>query len=256
MPLSPDLFAPIAAVVVFLSGLVGLYLHSWRPRSEGGDETRDLINRMSGLIATMSALVLGLLIASANSFYNSQKAGLEMVSARVLELDGVLRRYGPETQSARDLLKEMVTNSYDRVWQNGSGTVRMPTIEQTEASMNGMFVILNGLREGAPEGRKYLLAKASDMTTSINDQRLQMSLQVSNSVSWPFMTILVSWASLLFFGFGMLARLNRTAVIGLAVGAISVASAIFLIVELSTPYSGLLRLSPEPVVKTIAALGK
>jgi type II secretory pathway component PulM len=81
MPLSPDLFALVVAVVVFLSGLVGLYLRSWQPRSEGADETRDLINRMSGLIATMSALVLGLLIASANSFYNSQKAGLEMVSA-------------------------------------------------------------------------------------------------------------------------------------------------------------------------------
>ncbi|HME26114.1 MAG TPA: hypothetical protein VKI44_33085 [Acetobacteraceae bacterium] len=57
-----------------------------------------------------------------------------------------------------------------------------------------------------------------------------------------------------FFGFGMLARVNRAGVVGLAVGAASVVSAIFLIVELSTPYSGLLRLSPTPVLQTIEAL--
>ena len=93
------------------------------------------------------------------------------------------------------------------------------------------------------------------MATSINDQRLQMSLQLNNSISWPFLTILIAWACVLFFGFGMLARVNRASVVGLAVGAVSVASAIFLIVELSTPYSGLLRLSPAPVRQAIEALG-
>jgi uncharacterized membrane protein len=101
-----------------------------------------------------------------------------------------------------------------------------------------------------------MLAKAAEMAATINEQRLQMSLQLSNSLSWPFMTILVSWACLLFFGFGMLARINRTNVIGLAVGSLAVASALFLIIELSTPYSGLLQLSPAPIVTTIAALGK
>jgi hypothetical protein len=203
----------------------------------------------------MSALVLGLLIASANSFYNTQKSSLETVSARVLELDGVLRRYGPDAQPARHILKDLVTGSYERVWGSENGTLRMPTVEAI-AQMDSLFFTLNSLREAAPDSRKYLMAKAGDLATSVNDQRLQMSLQLNNSLSWPFMTILVSWASLLFFAFGTLARVNRAAVAGLAVGALSVASAIFLIVELSSPYSGLLRLSPEPVLKTIEALGK
>jgi hypothetical protein len=204
----------------------------------------------------MSALVLGLLVASASNFYNTQKAGLETISARVLQLDSLLRRYGSDAKPARDLLKEMVTNSYESVWEGGSRNLRMPTIEQTAVSMDAMFGILNHLRETAPVERQYRLGKAAEIASSINDQRLQMALQVSNSLSWPFMTILVSWACLLFFAFGTLARVNRTAVVGLAVGALAVASAIFLIVELSSPYSGLLRLSPEPVLKTIEALGK
>ena len=87
------------------------------------------------------------------------------------------------------------------------------------------------------------------------DQRLQMTLQIANSISWPFLIILVSWTSLLFFGFGITVRRNGTAVATLVVGAFAVASAVFLIVKLSTPYGGLLRLPPTPLVQAIDALG-
>jgi hypothetical protein len=200
----------------------------------------------------MSALVLGLLIVSTNNFHNAQKAELETISARVLELDGVLRHYGPDAQSARDMLKELVTSSYKAVWQSE----KMPSVEEAIERMDRFSLTLEALREEAPDSQKYPIIKAGDLATSINDQRLQISLQLNNSIPWPFMTILVAWASLLFFGFGMLARPNRVSVTGLAVGAVSVASAIFLILELSTPYSGLLRLSPTPILQTIAALNK
>jgi hypothetical protein len=111
-PMSQDLFAVVVAVLVFLSGIGGLVYQTWDPRNEEVNETRDLINRLTGLVATLSALVLGLLIASANNFYNAQKTGLETVSARVIALDGVLRRYGPDAKPARDTLKELITGSY------------------------------------------------------------------------------------------------------------------------------------------------
>lgn len=253
--MSQDLIAFVVAAIVFVSGMMGLGYHAWHPRNEEEvNETRDLVNRLTGLVATLSALVLGLLVASANSFYNSQKAALETVSAKVLELDGVLRRYGPDAHPARDLLRVLITSSYDDVWKGNNGTFKMPTVKAID-QMDRLFLTLNALREAAPKSRKYLIAKAGDMATSINDQRLQMSLQLNNSISWPFLTILIAWACVLFFGFGMLARVNRASVVGLAVGAVSVASAIFLIVELSTPYSGLLRLSPAPVRQAIEALG-
>jgi hypothetical protein len=250
-----DLFAFVVAALVFVSGMAGLVYQAWIPLNEEIGETRDLINRLTGIVATMSALVLGLLIASANNFHNSQKAGLQTVLARALELDGVLRRYGPDAQPARDMLKELITSSYEDVWHGDNGTLTMPTVEQA-ARTDRMFLTLNSLREAAPDSRKYLMAKAEDLATLINDQRLQISLQLNNSISWPFMTILVSWACLLFFGFGMLARVNRASLVGLAIGAVSMASAIFLIVELSAPYSGLLRLSPAPILQTIEALSK
>ena len=145
--MSQDLFAVVVAAVVFVSGMAGLAFHAWQPGSdEQVSETRDLINRLTGLIATLSALVLGLLVASANNFYNTHKASLETVSARVLELDGVLRRYGPDAQPARDLLKELVIGSYERVWGGDNGILKAPTVQVVER-MDSMFFTLNALRE-------------------------------------------------------------------------------------------------------------
>jgi hypothetical protein len=121
--------------------------------------------------------------------------------------------------------------------------------------MDKVFVAIDTLRKSAPPEKQYQLATAGELAGEINDQRLQMSLQLNDSLSWPLVVILAAWLVLLFFGIGMLAPLNRVGVAGLAVGAVTVASAMFLIVELSDPYTGLLRLSPRPLVQAFKALG-
>ena len=85
--------------------------------------------------------------------------------------------------------------------------------------------------------------------------RLLMSLQLASPVSWPLLNIVVSWAILLFFGFGVLSRLNSTSLVANVVGAFAVASAIFLILELNEPFSGLFRIPAASVEQTIRALG-
>jgi lipopolysaccharide export LptBFGC system permease protein LptF len=154
------------------------------------------------------------------------------------------------------MLKEVVTSSYDALRQSGGTPPTTASIEQAARRMDSLFVALTALRESAPSSRQDQLARAVGIAGSINDQRLRLFLQLNDSLSWPFMAILVSWTCLLFFGFGTLAQVNRASVLGLMVGAVSVASAIFLIVELSTPYSGLLKMSPAPIRQTIEALGK
>lgn len=246
----------IALVVVLLTlgcGLLGLLMQQWPPERHMSDDTRDLINRVTGLVGTMTALVLGLLIASANSFYNNQKSQLELMSARLLQLDGVLRRYGPEAKPIRDKIKESAIGVYEDDWGSGSDTP--PTVAEAEAMINTVAALLDSLQPTTPEQR-YRLSRATDIAASIADQRLLTTLQIANSISWPFVTILVSWTSLLFFGFGITVRRNPTAIATLTVGAFAVASAVFLIVELSQPYSGLLRLPATSLLQTIDALDR
>jgi hypothetical protein len=81
-----------------------------------------------------------------------------------------------------------------------------------------------------------------------------MSLQLASSISWPLIGVVVSWAMLLFFGFGVLSRLNATSVGALAFGAFAVASAIFLILELKQPLSGVFHIPSASLQETMAAL--
>jgi hypothetical protein len=234
--------------------VAGLAFHAWNPPAQHEVQTRDLMGRLTGLVATLSALVLGLLVASANTFYNTQKAGLELVCSRVIELDSLLGRYGPGAGPARIVLKDFVKSSYDGVWDRGRGNLTVPTVAHAVGRMDKVFVAIDTLRKSAPPEKQYQLATAGELAGEINDQRLQMSLQLNDSLSWPLVVILAAWLVLLFFGIGMLAPLNRVGVAGLAVGAVTVASAMFLIVELSDPYTGLLRLSPRPLVQAFKVL--
>ena len=92
--MTQDWIALVVIAATFGCGILGLFLQRWPPERHMSGDTRDLINRVTGLAGTMTALVLGLLIASANSFYNNQKSSLEETAAKLLQLDDVLRRYG------------------------------------------------------------------------------------------------------------------------------------------------------------------
>jgi len=247
--------ALIAASLTFGGGMVGLLYDKLLPEHQVSDETRALINRITGLIATMAALVLGLLIASANTFYSSQKSDLEMLSGRVIELDSMLRDYGPDAQPIRDLLKATVTRVYQNTWNSPRSTERLATTAEIRAAWGAIGRQIDEVRPTI-NAQKSLQSKAADLIASIQDLRLATRLQIDNSVTWPFLSILVSWAALLFFGSGLLARLNTAAVFTLAIGALSVASAIFLILELDAPYSGMLRLPPTPILQAIDTLSK
>jgi hypothetical protein len=180
--MSEDWIALVVVAATFGCGILGVFLQRWPPERHMSDDTRDLINRVTGLVGTMTALVLGLL-----------------------------------------------------------------TIDALAASLDSL--------EPTTNAQRFRLSRAADIAASMADQRLQMTLQIANSISWPFLIILVSWTSLLFFGFGITVRRNGTAVATLVVGAFAIASAVFLIVELSQPYSGLLRLPPTALVQAIDALG-
>ena len=123
----------IAALLTFGGGMVGLLYDKLLPEHQVSDETRALINRVTGLVATMAALVLGLLIASANTFYNSQKGDLEILSGRVVELDSMLREYGPDAQPVRELLKATVTRVYQNTWKPPRAAERLATIVEMRA---------------------------------------------------------------------------------------------------------------------------
>jgi hypothetical protein len=240
------------ATVVFACGILGLNLQRLLPEPHTSDRSRDMIGAMVGLVSLLLALVLGTIIGSAYGFYANQKAELESLTARTLQLDLALSEYGPETKIARDRMKAAITHVHDMFW-GGEKTAQELTVASAMGVLRGMDEFLVSLNPQTP-AQKQLLANAGVHWGSIEQIRLLMSLQLATPVSWPLLIIVVSWSLLLFAGFGLLSRINGTTVAALAFGAFAVASAVFLILELSRPFTGLFRIPPAALEQTISAL--
>ncbi len=251
-------FAFIASVVFgcsFGAALIGMILHVKLPDHHLDTDSRDVVKLIMGLIATMSALVLSLLIASAKSSYDQQKNELNALSANILLLDRTLEFYGPDAKAARDRLHDLVLQTHDRIWSPEGVRPENLDSKATRASVSANIEQLLSLSPKT-DVERMMQSRAVQESESIGRSRLLMVAQLGSSISWPFLTVLVFWICVLFLGFGLFARFNATVTVALLVGALSVAGAIFLILELNDPYRGLMRISDEPLRNAIAQLGR
>jgi len=250
---SPFAIASLVFVCSFGAALVGMVLHVTLPDHHLDPDSRDVVKLVMGLIATMAALVLSLLIASANTSYDRQSSELKALSVDIILLDRTLEFYGPGAQAARDGLRDVVQRTHDRIWSPEG--VRPEDLNSMETRNSGKANV-ERLHALSPQTdmERMLQSRAIQELENISRSRLLMFEQLGGSISWPFLAVLVFWISMLFLGFGLFARFNATVTLALLVGALSVAGAIFLILELNDPYRGLLRISDEPLRNAIAQI--
>jgi hypothetical protein len=243
----------VVAVLMFCSGLLGLFLQRVLPEHHTKDHSRDMIGAMIGLITLLLALVLGLLIWTAYGVFSTQKAELQTLAARALEFDLEMSQYGPDGKHGREVLRQDLVWAIEQFW--GADDSRAAAYEASYANMNSMSAFLSGLHP-TTDAQKGLLAQANQHYGLIGETRLLMSLQLIDAISWPLVITVTSWSCLLFCGFGLLSRVNPTTLAALALGACSVASAIFLILDFSEPYTSPLRISPAAVEQVVVNLDK
>ena len=240
---------------VFGSALVGMLLHARLPTHHRDGDAKDVIKLVMGLIATIAALVLSLLIASAHSAYDTQESEVRQLAVHVVLLDRLLARYGPEAAGARTVLKEIVVADVTRIWPaEGAGSAKMPP---AHAQLRGedLFGMIASFKPASDEQR-FAQGRALQILTDMANTRRLMSEQAGGSLSWPFFVVLVFWLVVLFLGFGLFARFNATVLVAYLIGAVSVAGAIFLILEMNRPYSGLMQISSAPMRNVLEQVGK
>jgi hypothetical protein len=250
-----NLLISIAVLVLtFGSGFIGLLLQRLLPEHHTSERSRDMIGAVVGLVTLMLALVLGTVVGFTYAAFSTQKSELETLATRYLQLDHALAQYGPETNAARARMKDTLSRSYDLFFVGGNADPEKLTVVAAEADVWVMDEFLTSLNPTTP-GQKDELATANVNAAQIEQTRLQMSLQLAaNPVPYSLLIVVVMWSSLLFCGFGVLSRTNPTTLAALALGAFAVASAIYLILDLSQPYSGLFRVPTAGLVQTIEAL--
>jgi hypothetical protein len=240
----------ITCLIVFGGALLGITLRAVLPGHELADDSRDVVKLGVGLIATMSALVLGLLIASAKSSFDTQNNEVTEMASRVVVLDRVLAHYGPEAKEARDLLRNSVVQALDLVVAKdlGASKVGPPSGE----------ILYDKIQAFSPkdDGQRTLQAQALSLLIGLSQTRWLMAEQRVNSVSIPLLIVLIFWLTIIFLSFGLFSPRSRIAMISLFVSALSVSSAIFLILEMYSPYSGVIHLSSAALRAALAQLSQ
>jgi hypothetical protein len=214
-----------------------------------------MILAVIGLVTLLLALVLGTLVGNTYASFAMQKSELETMASRALLVDQALAQYGSEAKPARDKLKEALSQSYDLFWRGADSDPSKLKVDVALNRWEGVSNVLNSLDPMTP-AQKERLADAKANFGPMEQTRLLMSLQLSSPVAWPLIISVVGWSMFLFCGFGVLSATNPTTMAVLALGAISVASAMFLILDLSQPYSGLFRVPASALQETIEAIDK
>jgi hypothetical protein len=240
-------------LLAFATGLVGLYLKRCLPERHMSTGSRDMIGAIMGLLSLLLALVLGILVGSAHAFFASQKAELESLGSQSLALELAFRQFGPETEPLRQMMKASVQEAYEAAQGNRKAYQQHFEIGSYLSKFEQWNDMLASLTPHTPQ-QTELLSSIRSISTSFQQARLLMSEQLASSISWPLLVIVVGWALLLFCGFGVMSSLNPTSVVALAFGAFAVATAIFLILELNQPFSGLFHVPTMSIEATLRAL--
>jgi hypothetical protein len=242
----------ITFALVFGGALIGIALRSILPPNNLTADSRDVVKLGMGMVATMAALVLGLLIASAKSSFDMQNTELTEMSRKVVLLDRILAHYGPEAKEARDELRSSVVRALNMVSSKDSATS-----SQIESSGNSE-ALYDKIQNLSPKDdvQRSIQAQASSTLLALGQTRWLMAEQRVNSVSSPLLIVLLFWLTIIFTSFGLFAPRNATVVVSLLVSALSVSGAVFLILEMYSPYAGLIHVSSAPLRTALAHLSK
>lgn len=240
---------------VFAGAVLAMLAARALPNSHLSADARDVIKLGMGLVATLVALVLGLMIATAKGAFDAQSASVRQLSANVLLLDRTLAEYGPETGPARDLLRQASELTLRRLWPEEPSAPISLAPGESHAQMQLFLREVNTL---APQDatQQFLKAQALRTTSDLAQTRFQIYVQGSGGLPLPFLLVVVFWLFVLFGGYGLIAARNPTVLVSLLVCVLSVSGAVFLIQELADPFDGLMRVSSLPVRQVIAILGQ
>jgi len=244
----------ITLVCLVFGFLLGLGLQRRLPGHHLSKESQDTVKLGAGMVATMSALVLGLLVSSAKNSFDAVNVSIAQNGARIIQLDHLLAEYGPATRAIRDQLKNSVAERVAKVWNPSTpGNSGLRAVEKSTA----MLEMEASLRTLTPqnEAQKSALNQALQVTTEIWQNRLLIMEEQQEPVPPVFLVLMVFWLTLLFLSFGLFAPRNVTVLAVLLVCALSVASAVFLILEMSHPLDGYIKVSSAPMVKAMELIG-
>jgi hypothetical protein len=244
----------IVFACLFGASMLGIFIRSRLPDHHLDSESKDAIRLSTAVVGTLSALALGLLIASAKNVLDKSEAELRTSVARVLLLDRVMAHYGPETKAARQNLQRLVENRLIQGWGTPQQQLGIDPYDESQ-SIEPVQGELRDLTPGS-EPQRLLQSRALEVSGELAEAHWMLVESKSEGLPTPFLVILVFWLSWLFATFGLQAPANATVIGVMLICSLSVAGAVFLVVDMAHPYLGFIHVSDGPLREALAHLGK
>lgn len=249
-------FISFLVLACMLAGMaVGFYLRNYLPAQHFHEDTKDITKTAAGMLATLVALIIGLLVSSSKSAFDSTSTSITESGAKMIRLDKVLARYGQEAKVIREKLRQAVAEGLEYIWPSEGS--RRADLHQVETA-TGMDEVHDRIRELAPhnEAEQYLKTQALQLSSDLLQTRWMIIEQSQNPLPAMLLVVLAFWLAAFFASLGLLSPRNITAFTALFVCSLSMAGALFLILELNRPLEGLIKVSSAPIHKALSLIGK
>jgi len=232
-------------VLVFGSALLGRLVRRKLPGSHLDAQTEAVVKLSMGVVGTLTALVLGLLVATANSSFTASTQEVTSIAANVIQLDHLMRQYGPEADGARDLLRRYTAMKVQDLFPDSA---TQPNLDnpQTVSLFEELQNRLSKL-EAHSANQRWVQSEAQRLTTAIVGSRWLLVERDASGIPVPLLMLVVFWLCVLFMSFGLFAPPNMTVTVVLFLCALAVAGAVQMTLDLSRPFVGTVRLSGQPM---------
>jgi hypothetical protein len=241
----------VVAACIFAGGLAGLYLHRILPQHHLTKETQDVVRLGTGMLSVLASLVLGLLIATSKSSYDSTDRAVRSYAAELALLNEILRDYGGGASVPRDLLRSYTERLLQDVWPKDGGRPALLEDEKARLLLERVRETIRALKP-IDNGQTSLRDRAIDINIDLLRERWLLIEQQGPSVQRVVLVILVSWVTVIFASFGMNAPRNSTVVSTFLICSLAIGGAIFLILEMDRPLDGVMQISSWPMQNALA----
>lgn len=239
--------------LLIVGALTGTLLRYLLPERYLDSHVKDVVRLGCGLIATISGLVLGLLINSAKTTYDAERDEIRQLVSGVASLDHQLEQYGAEARTARVELRKAVPALIEKIWHGGASPSNHKPFTSTLSGVATYQAIVS-LAPASELQRRYQ-SQAIQTADAILKTRLVLYDQATTRMPTPFLVVLVFWLCILFASFNLFSPFSPTAFAAIVLIALSASGAIFLILELYHPFSGMMQIDSEPLRQVLAPLG-
>ena len=249
--MNPIMTSLIVAACIFFTGVAALLLHPRLPNSHLTKETQDVVRLGTGMLSVLASLVLGLLIATAKTSYDTTDQAIRGYAAELILLDETFRDYGQSAAVPRDLLRQYTSQILADVWPASGG---QPVVLDNQITGTMLEHIREAIRALKPldEGQRWLQDQALQIRTSLLRQRWLLIEQAGSNIQPVVLAVLVLWISFIFATFALNAPRNATVVTAFLICSLAIGGSIYLILEMDSPLNGTMKISDWPLTNALA----